>query len=110
MDEKNVGFIGYFAGPAVHIVDRYALTDPLLARLSAVSVEKWRIGHFERDIPAGYVQTLRTGVNQIQNPNLAKYYDALALITRAPLFSRERLIAIWKMNTGQFDFLLESAQ
>jgi len=110
VDEKNVGFIGYFAGPAVHIVDRYALADPLLARLPAASVETWRIGHFERDVPAGYIQSLRTGVNQIQNPNLAKYYDALALITRGPLFSRARLVAIWKMNTGQFDFLLESSQ
>jgi arabinofuranosyltransferase len=110
VDEKNVGFIGYFAGPAVHIVDRYALADPLLARLPAASQEKWRIGHFERDIPAGYIQTLRTGVNQIQNPNLAEYYEALSLITRGPLFSRTRLAAIWKMNTGQFDYLLESAQ
>ena len=110
VDEKNVGFIGYFAGPAVHSVDRYALADPLLARLPAASVEKWRIGHFERDIPAGYIQSLRTGVNQIQNPNLAEYYEALALITRGPLFSRARLVAIWKMNTGQFDYLLESAQ
>ncbi len=106
VDEKNVGFIGYFAGPAVHIVDRYALADPLLARLPAASVEKWRIGHFERDLPAGYLQTLRTGVNQIRDPNLAKFYDALSLITRGPLFSRARLIAIWKMNTGQFDSLL----
>jgi len=110
VDEKNIGFIGYFAGPAVHIVDRYALADPLLARLSAFSVEKWRIGHFERDIPAGYIQTLRTGVNQIRDPNLAAYYDALSLITRGPLFSRERLAAIWKMNTGQFNSLLEPAQ
>jgi arabinofuranosyltransferase len=110
VDEKNVGFIGYFAGPAVHIVDRYALADPLLARLPAASVDKWRIGHFERDIPAGYIQTLRTGVNQIADSSLAKYYDALALITRGPLFSRERLIAIWKMNTGQFNSLLESSQ
>ncbi|MBV6394940.1 MAG: Terminal beta-(1-_2)-arabinofuranosyltransferase [Anaerolineales bacterium] len=110
VDEKNVGFIGYFAGPAVHIVDLYALCDPLLARLPASRPEKWRIGHFERDVPAGYLQTLRTGVNQIQNPNRAKYYDALALITRGPLFSRERLIAVWKMNTGQFNFLLEPSQ
>lgn len=106
VDEKNVGFIGYFAGPAVHIVDRYALADPLLARIPAASQEEWRIGHFERDVPAGYIQSLRTGVNQIQNPNLAEYYDALSLITRGPLFSRARLIAIWKMNMGQFDSLL----
>jgi arabinofuranosyltransferase len=111
VDEKNVGYIGYFAGPAVHIVDRYALCDPLLARRPASSPEKWRIGHFERGIPAGYIQTLRTGVNQIADPNLAAYYDQLALITRGPLFSRARLIAIWKMNTGQFAFLLaESSQ
>jgi arabinofuranosyltransferase len=110
VEEKNVGFIGYFAGPAVHIVDRYALADPLLARLPASSVEKWRIGHFEREVPAGYIQTLRTEVNQIRDPNLAKFYDALSLITRGPLFSRARLVAIWKMNTGQYDYLLESAQ
>ena len=108
--EKNVGFIGYFAGQRVFIVDRYALADPLLARLPAQTSGGWRIGHFERDVPAGYVQTLRTGVNQIQDPNLAKFYDALALITRGPLLSRERLAAIWKMNTGQFDDLLEAAR
>ena len=72
VDEKNVGFIGYFAGPTVHIVDRYALADPLLARQPASSPEKWRIGHFERDVPAGYIQTLRTGVNQIADSSLAE--------------------------------------
>ena len=108
VDEKNVGYVGYFAGPAVHIVDLYALCDPLLARLPVSG--PWRIGHFERDVPAGYLSTLRTGVNQIADPSLAKYYDQLALITREPLFSRARLIATWKMNTGQFNHLLESAQ
>ncbi|HSQ38900.1 MAG TPA: hypothetical protein VLM78_01970 [Anaerolineales bacterium] len=111
VDEKNVGFIGYFAGPDVHIVDLYALCDPLLARRPASSPEKWRIGHFERAVPDGYLVTLRTGVNQIRDPNLAAYYDQLTLITRGPLFSRARLIAIWKMNTGRFNFLLaESSQ
>lgn len=106
VDEKNVGFIGYFAGPDVHILDLYALCDPLLARLPTSSVDTWRIGHFERDVPNGYPQTLRTGINQIEDPDLAAYYDQLTLITRGPLFSRARLIAIWRMNTGQFDHLL----
>lgn len=110
VDEKNVGFIGYFAGPRVHIVDLYALADPLLARLPARTLETWRIGHYEREIPEGYLPSLRTGVNQIRDPQLAAYYDQLALITRGPLFSRARLLAIWSMNTGQFNFLLEPAQ
>ena len=107
--EGNVGYTGYFAGPAVHIVDGYALCDPLLARLPVVSTEIWRIGHFERAAPDGYLATLRTGVNQLRNPGLALYYDQIALITRGPLFSRARLIAIWKINAGQFDYLLSNS-
>jgi arabinofuranosyltransferase len=103
VDEKNIGYVGYFAGPRVHIVDLYALCDPLLARLPAQTSGKWRIGHFERAVPEGYLATLRTGVNQISDPNLAAYYDQLAFIIRGPLFSRARLFAIWQMNTGQFD-------
>jgi arabinofuranosyltransferase len=112
VDEKNVGYIGYFAGPAVHIVDLYALCDPLLARLPIQSSGMWRIGHYERKVPDGYLATLRTGVNQIHDPNLAAYYDQLALIVRGPLFSRMRLITILRMNTGQFHHLLpaESSQ
>lgn len=106
VDEKNVGFIGYFAGPEVHIVDLYALCDPLLARMPVSDPGKWRIGHYEREVPNGYLPTLRTGSNQIQNLDLAAYYDQLAFITRGPLFSLARLAAIWGMNTGQFDHLL----
>ncbi|RPH60805.1 MAG: hypothetical protein EHM81_05525 [Chloroflexi bacterium] len=106
VNEKNVGFTGYFAGPGVFIVDTYALCDPLLARLRAQEQEKWRIGHFDRAIPAGYLQTLKTGENRIKDPHLAQYYDHLSLITRAPLWDLRRLAAIWAMNTGQYIYLL----
>lgn len=152
----SVGFRGYFAGPDAFIVDYFALTDPLLARLPALYTPNWRIGHFTRKVPAGYEQTVaafqakppefessgnvlagapwewplwtelrrmlsghynepREGEllavhlenNKIEDIKLAAYYDQLALITRGPLGSRERWVAIWRMNTGYYDSLID---
>lgn len=99
-----IGFFGFFAGPQVHIVDHWALADPLLARLPADI--NWQIGHFTRQMPAGYLETLQSGQNQIHNKSLAIYYDKLALVTRGNLFDPNRLGEIWKLNTGQYDHLL----
>lgn len=104
--ENNIGFVGYYAGPGVYLVDIYGLGDPLLARLPIPDPAKWRIGHFERDLPQGYQQTLASGKNRLRDPALAEYYEHLLLITRGPLSSRARLGAIWKINTGQYDNLL----
>ncbi|MGE5601967.1 MAG: hypothetical protein ACM30E_02890 [Nitrososphaerales archaeon] len=101
-----VGMYGYAAGPNVHVVDLNGLADPLLARLPVPPSKPWRIGHFERLVPAGYLETLAGGENRICNPGVAEFYAALALITRGPLLAPARLAAIWKMNTGQYDGLL----
>ena len=93
----NVGFLGYFAGPRVHLIDENALTDPLLARLP-IAPGDWRIGHFTRRLPDGYVETVESGRNQLRDPSLARLYDSLALVTRAPLFSSARFAAILKLN------------
>lgn len=103
---RNVGFLGFFAGPDVHIVDTLALTEPLLARLPAKRDPYWRIGHFVRRVPEGYFATLNSEWNVISDPQLAEFYDRLKLITRGPLFSRKRLREIWRMNTGQNDHLV----
>ncbi|MCK6585006.1 MAG: hypothetical protein L6Q49_18065, partial [Anaerolineales bacterium] len=65
--ETAIGKFGYTKGPNVYVIDREALADPLLARLPTHQ-KKWRIGHFGRDLPAGYLETLETGVNQIEDP------------------------------------------
>jgi arabinofuranosyltransferase len=96
VEQGAVGMTGFFAGPAVHIIDRFALTDPLLARRPANPAS--RIGHFERRVPAGYVETLRTGRNRLESPRLAAFYDDLVLITRGPLWTRERWAAIFRLN------------
>ena len=104
--EANIGFFGFAAGPFVHVVDPRALGDPLLARLPANS--GWRIGHFTRRIPDGYLETLETGSNVIQDKDLALYYDKLRYVTRGPLFDMGRLIEIWRLNTGAYDYLLSA--
>lgn len=105
---KAIGYYGYFAGPAVYIVDEMALSDPLLARLPAK--KPWRIGHFERNIPSGYLATLRSGKNQIKDRGLAEYYDKLSLVTRGNLFDKRRLLEIWNFNTGKNEYLIKNNQ
>ena len=100
----GIGFTGYFAGPDVHIVDMFALADPLLARLPANPQS--RTGHFLRDIPAGYIETLQTGRNQIADPDVAAYYEHLRLVIGGPLWSVDRMTTIVELLLGRFDRLL----
>ncbi len=103
----GVGFAGYYAGPKVHIVDGHALTDPLLSRLPVTSLLGWRIGHNRRQIPEGYLTTLREGKNLIRDDDLSKYYDHLMLLTRGSLFSWSRTKEISKFNLGYYDHLIK---
>jgi arabinofuranosyltransferase len=97
-----VGVFGYYAGPDVIIVDDYAITDPLLARLPS-DASNWRIGHFPRSIPAGYLEAVRTGNTQHMPPALAAYYQPLRLITDGALWGTERLKAIIEFHLGRYD-------
>jgi arabinofuranosyltransferase len=99
--EGAVGFVGFYAGPDVHIVDYHGLCDPLLARMPAVresgeadAAPGWRIGHFERVVPPGYLSTLLTGNNRLSDPALAELYEDVRLRTRAALLAPGRLGAI----------------
>ena len=67
----------------------------------------WRIGHFVRPVPEGYLETLEDGTCQLASEPLAEYWEALARATRAPLFARGRLGAILRLNLGRYDGLLE---
>ena len=102
-----LGYMGYGEGPRVSLYDRYALADPLLARLPMSDLPDWRIGHFERNFPRGYRKTLRTGTNHIQDENLCKYYDRLCVVTRAPLDTWGRLEIIIAFNLGEYDDLID---
>lgn len=102
---EALGKPAYKKGPNTYTIDYYALSDHLLARLP---VSEWEIGHFRRDLPEGYLETLQTGENQITNPDLALYYDKLHFVVAGPLNDWSRIAEIWKLNTGQYDHLLEN--
>ena len=95
-----VGLYGFHLGTQKHLVDEFGLVDPLLARLPMEPDAEWRIGHFPRPLPKGYYETLVTGRNQIEDPELAALWADLALVTRGPLFSRARWGAIARRNLG----------
>jgi arabinofuranosyltransferase len=102
----NIGFFGYYAGPEVYVLDKWALADPLLARLPMSALE-WRIGHFARTIPEGYVETVENGENRIQDPNIKAYFEKLKRINRGPLLDGGRFLEILRMNLGWYDYLVD---
>lgn len=103
--DSTIGAFGYYAGPDIFIIDPAALTDPLLARIPYTEFE--RPGHYIRSLPKGYVESFEGEFsNRIQDKYLKAYYDKLNLITRGELFTKERLITIWELNTGKYDYLI----
>lgn len=99
-ERAMVGFFGFFAGPDKIIVDSWALSDPLLARIPFEPDGAWRIGHYRRSMPKGYMASRRDGKNHLVDPGLRDAYDDLLLITRGPLWTVSRWRAIWRMHTG----------
>jgi arabinofuranosyltransferase len=93
-----VGFFACLAGPEVHVVDPYALTDPLLARLPLDRSQGWRVGHYPRALPKGYLETLRSGRNRIADPRIAALWDDVARATRGPLWARGRWESLIRLN------------
>jgi arabinofuranosyltransferase len=91
-EATNVGLFGYFAGPGVYVIDRNALTDPFLARLPPKP--GWRVGHYERLIPAEYVESRRTGRNLLADPTLHRLYDRVVVLTQGEIWRRDRLALV----------------
>jgi arabinofuranosyltransferase len=90
----------------VHIVDPYALSDPLLSRLPAIPGS--RTGHYRRDIPAGYVESLESHANQIADPDLAAFYERLRVAVAGPLWSQSRVMTAAALMAGRYDHYLRA--
>lgn len=76
----GLGEGGVLSGPTAHYVDPCGLSDAFLASLPYFARDfDWRPGHFDRFIPAGYLEAIAAG-----DPNLVE--DEIL---------RDRLIRIW---------------
>lgn len=103
----NIGFYGLTVGAEIYVVDDLALGDALIARLPVGYSKSWRIGHLVRIIPEGYLESIETGKNLLEDKNLAEYYDVLHNIISGDLFSKERFKQIIDMNLGKYDYLID---
>ena len=117
--KETIGLNGYYGGEKIHIIDPMALADPLLSKLPSTeywlihkykfnSIKKWRIGHFARKIPTGYLETVKTGKNELKDKGLREYYDKLSSVISGNLFSINRIKEIIDFNLGKYDYLLKS--
>ena len=117
-----VGFLGYHLGAESSLLDYHAITDPLLSRLPAerpdpvlaamippLAERGWRVGHYLRSPPPGYLRTLATGRNEIRDPALARYYDVVRALACDPVLDRDRLGKLWRFWRGDYDELLAQA-
>ncbi|MCB9234154.1 MAG: hypothetical protein H6581_21035 [Bacteroidia bacterium] len=102
----TMGFSSYSKGPQAHVADLWALSSALISRLPMMEDPDWRIGHFTRIMPDGFLETLATDENKLSDQNLAEFYEHLKVITRGPIWSGVRLKEIVKMNLGRYNHLI----
>jgi arabinofuranosyltransferase len=102
----NLGRLGLSSGPSGYLLDTCALADPLLSRLPMRSRADWRIGHFVRDVPAGYEQSLIQNANLIKDRKLRAFYGHIRKITRGEIWDTDRIKTIVLMNLGHYDYLV----
>jgi len=96
----GLGFNSIKQGPGMHYIDNCALVDPLLARLPAKENPHWRIGHFIRQLPTGYKESIEQGNNVIVDQRTKIYWESIRTVTRGPLFNINRFLEIARLNFG----------
>lgn len=100
---NNMGFNGFLMSkiyPQKYIVDALGLTDPFLAA-HPMRYGYWRVGHFARNIPKQYMDSIKLDRNVITEQNDHEVLNQIWLISRMPLNTPHRLQAIIDHNTGR---------
>lgn len=106
----GLGAEGLLVGPKIHLVDVCGLSDPFLSHVPAKHNPAWRIGHFYRKLPKGYIDSIRQNKNLVQDEKAKSFYESIRVITRASLYDMSRLKETFKMNLGLVEPLNTSAE
>ena len=74
---RNIGILGYLAGPRVHVVDEWGLSDPLASRLRLA--RRTRPGH-EKSLPEAWVlaRFAHPGIPDVMTGDIVAARQALA--------------------------------
>lgn len=107
VDCGGLGWKAFEAGPDAHVFDRCALADPFLSKLPLYQLGTnkvllgWGPGHYSREIPGGYADSLAYHRDLIADRVLAKTFDDVRTITSGAFFSARRWAAIFRLVTGE---------
>jgi hypothetical protein len=73
-----------------------------LSQLPAIAVPNWRIGHQVRKIPVNYKDAIIDNNIHLKDKALNTLYQDIKLISRKSLFDKQRLYAIYNLNTKDY--------
>jgi len=92
----NIGMTPYAAGAKYVFIDPLALSDGFIARLPAAV--GGRVGHYERSLPAGYLESRISYKNMMDDPALRRLWDDTHIVFRGEIFTKERFLALFRLN------------
>ena len=106
---ESIGIRSFYAGPGVHVLDTFALSDPLLSMLPVRRDGTVRIGHMPRYIPPDYIRACVEKNFQIPDKQLARLHTIIRRVHAGAIWAPERWRDIWTLNTGGYDHLIDKA-
>ena len=89
---------GISKGPNLQLINPCGISDALISRLPARQDQTRKMGYFERELPVGYPESVRSRQNMIKDEGTRNYYSYIQLITQGSLLSWERFKAILLIN------------
>jgi arabinofuranosyltransferase len=88
---EYVGFLGYYAGKDVYIIDTLGIGNAYLAHQPMDDISEWRIGHYKREVTEDYIQSLIQERNMIQDEELSILYNDVMMRTQMNVWDKDRL-------------------